>query len=1082
MLNNNSASSPRWISLLAAMLFSLSVTTLHAQTSTASITGTITDPSGGIVPGAVVTLVNKDTSAQVEGRTNESGIYLVSFLSPGSYSFSAEAPSFRRYVRDLTLVTGQVLELDIKLEVGQTSDAMTVTAETPLLQSATSDVNHLIEQAFIQNMPLESGRSGALVRLLPGVTFINEETFEPQLNFSIGGGQARSGEYRLDGGNVTLSALLTRTIEFNPPIEATQEMKVEVNGYPAEFGHSTGGVFSITSKSGTNQFHGAVYENFRNNDLDARSFFAPSVAPRKYNVFGVEVDGPIRKDKTFFMFSYEGTRRGDGNTRVYNYPSQQEIRGDFSDQAAAVINPFTHTPFPGKIIPVAQMDPVGVKLAALYTPPNVPGAGPATNNYIANTSDHTTEDSYFGKVDHVFSDRDRVSGRFIEYPSTQVTGNAIPDRAVDPNALSQSFNLINVSPSWFHTFGPTLFNEIRYTYSHRNGEFPSFEGYGVAGQVGLTGVPSTGVPEIDVTGLTALGRSNQWRYLKPQITQTLDEALTWFRGKHNIKFGGEWRRSLNRDTWGTSASGQFGFNNVATGNALAALELGWVNTANVVTGDTITRTDYLGAFVQDDWKVSSRLTLNIGLRYDLDTPRWETRNHQSGFDPTGINPVSGTPGVITYAGANGVSKYAHNWDLDNFGPRFGFAWRAPNDFLVIRGGYGLIAGPEYDISLGRALNAGFDDNRNFSSPNNGLTQAFLLSGGVPNPNFGSGPGFGAVPLGKSPIYNPGFIDQNHQNLYAHHFNFSVQRQLSGTMLLELEYLGNMAHRIGGGGTVNINEILPQLRGATQSQSLRPFPQYGNVLWYSPDWGNSTYNALNVKVEKRFSGGLNFLSTYTWSKFLDDIAAPSELAGAPAGGQQSYYARHLDKGLSGNDIRHRLTGSFVYELPVGKNKAFAIHNSILDGIIGGWSLGTIAELRSGSPFGVYEQTNKLNSFSPGQRSNIVGDPNLPTDRPRSQLVREWFNTAAFAFPGNGVLGNASKSVGTGPGFMNFDTSLLKDFRVTEKQYVQFRSQFYNVFNRPNFANPNGSRGSATFGQISGTVNGGRFIQLSLRYVF
>ena len=272
MLKSNFTSHIGWTRIGRAILPCLSLTALLAQDPTARVTGTVTDVSGAVVPGAAVTLTNMDTAAKKEGKTNENGIYSISSLSPGPYSFSVEAPSFRRYNRTLALVTGQVLQLDFKLELGSTTDTITVTTETPLVQSATSDVNHLVEQAFIQSMPLESGRSGALVRLLPGVTFINEETFEPQLNFSIAGGQARSGEYRLDGGNVTLNALLTRTIEFNPPIEATQEMKVEVNGYAAEFGHSTGGVFSITSKSGTNQYHGVVYENFRNSDMDARSF------------------------------------------------------------------------------------------------------------------------------------------------------------------------------------------------------------------------------------------------------------------------------------------------------------------------------------------------------------------------------------------------------------------------------------------------------------------------------------------------------------------------------------------------------------------------------------------------------------------------------------------------------------------------------------------------------------------------------------------------------------------------------------------------------------------------------------------
>jgi len=1064
------------------LLLSITGTALRAQSSTARITGTVNDATGAVVTGALVSVVNDETRQKVEGRTNESGIYLISFLSPGPYSFSVEAASFRRYTRALTLVTGQVLQLDIKLEVGQTTESVTVTAATPLIQPGTSSINNLIENAFIKNMPVESGRTGGLLRLLPGVAFISEETFEDHLNFSIGGGPARSGEYQLDGGNITLNTLLTRSIEFNPPVDAVQEMKVEVNGYPAEYGRSTGGVVSMTSKSGTNEFHGSAYENLRNNNFDARSFFAPSVAPRKYNVFGGSLGGPVRKDKTFFFASYEGTRRVDGRTRIYTFPLPQETRGDFSASPGTVIDPVTRAPFPGNMVPASRQDPVGAKIAALFTAPNRPGRA---NNFVANTSDYTSQEAFLGKVDHTITDRDRISGRFVEHPATQTTGSALATRALDPNALTQTYNLINVSPSWFHTFGPTLFNEARFTYSHRNGGFPSFEAYGVAGQVGLTGVPGDGVPEINVTGLTSIGRNNQRRFLKPQITSTADEALTWFKGKHNVKIGGEWRHTKNRDNWGTSQSGQFQFNDVPTGAgfALASLLLGTPNVVNVVTGDTTTRSDYLGAYIQDDWKMSSRLTLNVGLRYDLDTPRWEEQDHQSGFDPVPINPVSATPGIITFAGKNGVSKYAHDWDPNNFGPRVGFAWRAPNDFVVIRGGYGLIFGSEYDSSLGRAMNAGFADNRNYSSPDNGVTPALLLRNGVPAPIPPVlDPNYGAVSVGAPVVYNPDYIDQNHQNLYAHHFNISVQKQLTGTTLLQLEYLGNMSHRVAGPGSVNINETRPELRGATQNQRLRPFPQFGNVLWRAPDWGNSTYNALNAKVEKRFSKGMNLLATYTWSKALEDIPSGSELAGAANSGQQSYYARHLDKGLSGNDMRHRLTTSFVYELPVGKNRYFGIDNRFVNAVLGEWSLGMISEVRSGSPYSVYEQTNRLNSFSPGQRSSIASNPDLPGDRPRAQLVQQWFDINAFVFPGNGLLGNASRSPGTGPGFVNFDTSVLKDFHFAEKRYVQFRGQFYNLFNRPNFANPNGSRGNAAFGQISAVRNDGRFVQLTLRFMF
>jgi hypothetical protein len=1068
--------------LISTAVLLLVGTALRAQNPTARITGTVTDATGAVIPGALVTLVNDATSQRIEGRTEVSGIYLVSFLNPGSYTFSVEAASFRRYVRQLTLVTGQVLQLDLKLEVGQTTESVTVNAATPLLQAATSSISNLIENAFIKNMPIESGRAGGLMRLLPGVAFVSEETFEDHLNFSIGGGPGRSGEYQLDGGNITLNTLLSRSIEFNPPVDAVQEVKVEVNGYPAEYGRSTGGVVSMTTKSGTNEFHGSIHENLRNDKLDARSFFAPSVAPRRYNVFGGVLGGPVRKDKTFFFGSYEGTRRVDGRTKIYSFPSPQATRGDFTDYPGAVIDPSMRAPFPGNIVPAARQDPVGAKLAALYTAPTLPGRA---NNYIVNTSDHISQEAFLGKVDHTFSDRDRISGRFIEHPATQATGSAIPNAVVDPGVQTQTYNLINFSPSWFHTFGPTLFNEARYTYSHRNGEFPSFERFGVAGQVGLTGVPEEGVPEVNITGLTSIGRSNQRRFLKPQITHTSTEALTWFRGKHNVKIGGEWRRTLNRDTWGTSASGQYVFNEVANGAgfALASLLLGTPSIVNVVTGDTIIRSDYWAFYVQDDWKIATRLTLNFGLRYDFDTPRWETQNRQTGFDARPINPVSGTPGVVTFSGRDGRSKFSHNHDLNNIAPRFGFAWRAPNDALVIRGAYGLIFGSAYDSSLGRAMNAGFSDNRNFSSPDNGLTPALLLRNGVPIPPAAQlGPGFGAVPVGSAVILNPDFIDEGHQNLYAHHFNLSLQKQLTGATLLELQYLGNMAHRVAGAGTVNINEVRPELRGAAQNQRLRPFPQFGDVLWRSPDWGNSSYHALNVKVEKRFSKGVNLLGTYTWSKFIEDLPPGTEIAAASASGQQSYYARRLDKGLSGNDLRHRFATSFVYELPVGRNRGLDLRNPVLNGIAGGWSLGLISEVRSGSPYSVYEQTNRLNAFSPGQRSNIVSNPALPTDRPRAQLVRQYFDVNAFVFPGNGVLGNAPRSPGIGPGFANFDTSLLKDVHLNEKRYFQFRSQFYNLFNRANFANPNGSRGNPAFGQISGVRNDGRYIQFTLRFVF
>lgn len=534
------------------------------------------------------------------------------------------------------------------------------------------------------------------------------------------------------------------------------------------------------------------------------------------------------------------------------------------------------------------------------------------------------------------------------------------------------------------------------------------------------------------------------------------------------------------DTWGDSRAGSFSFNEVATGRGfgLAALLLGWTNTAAVNTGFTSARMNYFAGYIQDDWKVSPRLTLNLGLRWDMDTPRSERDNHQTGFDFYKINPVSGTPGVITYAGVDGVSVYAHRFDKNNFGPRFGFAFRPMGDRLVLRGGYGLMYGPIYDDSITRANVTGYGDTRQIQSSDNGLTPAFLLKDGVPSPPTDSlGPGYGAVKVGQAPRITPDFYDQNQRAPYAHHINFSVQRQVFGSVLVEAAWTANLSHKISG-RAINVNEIRPELRGAVQSQTLRPFPQYSNVTWRATNWGNSSYHGLNFKVEKRFRHGLNLLSNYTWSKFLDDVQSAADAAGI---GPQSYYARALDKSLSGNDIRHRWVSSAVYELPVGRGKALNLQNRALDAVVGGWSLGVISELRTGLPFGVVEQTNRLNAFSPSQRPNLVGDWRLPSGRARAEFLNQWFNTAAFAFAGDGRLGNAGRNIAIGPGSVGIDTSLLKDFHFTEVKMMQVRGEFFNLPNRPNFSNPNGTRGSAAFGTIGG-ASAGRQVQLGLRFVF
>jgi len=488
---------------------------------------------------------------------------------------------------------------------------------------------------------------------------------------------------------------------------------------------------------------------------------------------------------------------------------------------------------------------------------------------------------------------------------------------------------------------------------------------------------------------------------------------------------------------------------------------------------------YYGAFVQDDWKVTPRLTLNFGLRWEMDTPRRERNNRQNGFDEFARNPVSGTPGAMTFSGVDGRSPCAHQFDKNNLGPRFGFAWRPVGEKLVVRGGYGLTYAGLYYTAIPFVAAAGFADRRQFTSPDNGLTAALLLKDGVPQqPGEPLSPGFGAVPVGSNPRFAPQFFRQDHVSPYSHMMNFGIQRQIGSSLVAEVSWQANLSHKLGG-PDVNINETRPELRGATANQRLRPFPQYGNVMWLSPAWGNSSYHGFNARIEKRYSSGLNLLANYTWSKFIDDVEAVNELGGA---GYQSYWAHDLDKALAGNDIARRFIASSVYELPVGHGKAVPISNGFLNALVGGWSLGGIVELRSGAPYAITEQTNRLNSFSSSQRSHQLRSADLPSGRPRAELVRQWFDTTAFAFPGAGVLGNASRSPGRGPGLANVELSLLKNWRFKERAALQLRGEFFNLLNRPNFGLPNGQRGNPAFGQINSTVGDGRVVQLGLRLTY
>ncbi|MCI0352961.1 MAG: TonB-dependent receptor [Acidobacteriales bacterium] len=1061
---------------------------VYAQSQLASLTGRVTDPSAAVLPNLSVQLTNTETGERFSATTNSAGVYLFPVVKPGKYDLQVEGTGFKRYQRiGIVLETGNQTRLDFEMEVGATEDSVTVVGSAPLLQSETAAVTNIVENRTIADMPLINRRALQLVKLSGFVVPIGND----QGRAAMAGGRGAENFVSVDGGLIQNVSTDTPEPFFDPPIESLQEFNVSISNFAAELGRTGGGVIQMTTKSGTNSFHGAAYEFLRNDKFDARTFFAAGKEKLRYNLFGAAIGGPIRRNRTFFFFNYEGLRNNSETTRILNVPTLAETRGDFSGSRTVVRDPLTGEPFPGNIIPADRLDPVGLKLAALYPEPNVPGRPSRSSNFRGVQPVSQPSNTYVGRLDHAFRDQDRVYGRILASTSRNDRGPVFPIPGVD------SFNQIvvttyqNLSGTWFHNFNPTLLNEFRVTWVRRTA--PQWHGgldSGMVDQIGLTGTDPELFPRVNVEGLTPLGNPNrQFRSQSPIRSNDFIDHMTKIHGAHTFKFGFEYRMDFNVDDFRGTGGGSFSFSSRATNDALAALLLGRVDTATRQQSLPIkSRADYMAAFIQDDWKVASNFTLNLGLRWDYDQPRWEAfDNRQNSFDRAAVNPVSGTPGVVTFSGRNGLSKYAHEKDLNNFGPRLGFAWRIGNSW-VVRGGAAVTYLAAYNNNVAFDPSMGFGILGSFVSPDSGVTPAFLLRNGMPILSVPTEsdltPAFGAVKVGQSPSTSVLFLDTNRRNGYLEQFNFSIQRLLTSNILLEVGYVGRLGHKLPAPSNQTINQVPPELMGPGNAQLRRPFPQFSDVQVMLPAIGNSNYHGMNVRVEKRLSYGLHFQSNYTWSRFIDDTEARAELGGAPGTGFADFYNRRADRGLSGSNISHRFIWSSVYDLPVGKGRAWQISNRFLNGVVGGWSLGYILEMRTGPPYGVIEQTNRTNSFSDSVRPNVVGIAEISGSRSRDEQINRWFNTDAFAAPAPFTFGNAGKTSGNGPGAVTMDLSILKDFSILESHTLQFRAEMLNLANRPNFGLPATARGAANFGQIRSLAPGNqsRTIQFGLRYSF
>lgn len=1065
------------------------------QSGSGSITGVVRDQSQSPIPDAAVKIVNTQTGVVNQAAANETGAFRVNSLLPGVYQIEASAPAFDAVVqKGIILSTGQTLALDLTLQVGGQRQTVTVEANAGLTETQNSSLSQIVDHKYIENLPLPNHSANSLINLSPGVVMIDPgQGAENYPIFSVAGGRARNQMFTLDGGSIGNAVGLARPSQIaSLPLDALEEFRIISNNYAAEYGHSTGGIVSLSTRSGTNELHGSAFEYFRNSDLDARNFFSKTKPPLHLNQFGGSAGGPVRKDKTHFFVSWEQTRQASSIAVLSTVPTLAQRNGDFSRIANAIYDPLSlaggvKQPFEGNQIPANRIDPVARAASAYWPVPNRAGDANGANNYLGNTGFGLTRNIVVGKLDHAISNNDRVSARYYinDAGSSDAGSYGIP--VADPLAISTDIRIQSALGTYTHTFSPSLLNSFQVSLMNRKFvQTRGGSGEDYAQKIGLNGVSAASFPTLNVAGYALLGsqgvtNSSIARIQTPIRDLQIQDSISKFVGKHAFKAGVEYRQGYNNESNDLSSSGSLVFNRLITdrpgasntGDAYASFLVGAANSAAITRTDVIpSHAAYWAAYAQDDFRITDRLTLNLGLRWEVETPRYVTGDKQNSFDPLAINPVSGTPGVVTFSGRNGVPRTGFDGNYRNFGPRAGFAYRAPfAKDLVIRGGAGIFYGPNVSNSINTAATLGFSDNVSYVTSSADTSYVLLLANGFPaytRPSIDS-PGFGAVKVGDRPTTAVQYYERHRPSPISYQYNLDIQKLFFGNLLVETGYLGNVSHRLTA-NDLTVDQLLPSQFAAGNTQVLRPFPQFSNVTILNPPIGNSTYHAVFFKSERRFANGFSFLVHYTFSKFIDDVASGDEF-GDP-GSYMDQYNRRLDKGLSGTDVPQHLLFTALYQVPQFRN------HRVANVVAGGWQLAVNTNFQSGSVFTVFDSANSTNGFPAGTvRPNVVGDPRLSS----GSTLQHFFNTAAFVHPPNYQFGNSPRSVLRGPGSDNVDFNVAKTFKATERLHTEFRGEFFNVFNFANFDNPGHTLGNSDFGIIN-SAKAARTVQLVLRVIF
>jgi hypothetical protein len=1089
-----------------------------AQVGAAALTGTVRDESGAAVPGATVTATSLATRQSRTTVSDTDGGYAIPNLAPGTYQIRVEMNAFRPIAREgVWLATGETIRLDFQLQLGALTEAITVTADAPLLRSTTSGLGQVIDNRKIVDLPLNGRSFITFAGLAPGVALPPGSSL-PRIN----GGRPRTNEYLFDG--ISVLQPEPGQVAFFPNIDAIQEFKIETNSPAAEFGRFNGGVVNLTTKSGSNAFHGTLFEFFRNEALNARNFFAPTGPAPKFrrNQFGGVLGGPVRRNSAFFFGDYQGQRQTIGRTVISTVPTLLQRQGVFTEPIAGrvpvIYDPattaplagggFTRTPFPGNTIRPDRIDPVARALLERYPRPTSAGTA---NNFRRTDDERVDQDQFSVRLDHRFgARRDSLFGRLTGFREEFIPVTPLPDGSgVTSGTLGpQKTRAWAFASSYHRPISDRMLNELRVGDTRRRVARSAAQlDRSGSDSLAIPGLPSAAkfadtLPTFLIGGYQQLGSPmNTATDFSTSVTQIAD-TFTWLKDRHTLKMGADLRWERLNVVQPPSPTGTFTFTSLFTdlpgvtntGTPFASFLLGQVQQFSIdLQQETVRNRAHIQEyFLQDDWRAAGWLTVNAGLRYTLNFPSTEVNNQAAVFNLETEQ--------LEYLGRDGHPRAARRLHHSNLGPRLGVVAR-PSDKSVVRSGYALVWIEMAGITTP------------FTTPVFPFLQTVserTLDNIVPAFVLANGPTVEAIPLTPEAGLGQGVfaVDRDLGSGYVQQWNVSWQRQLTVDLAVEVAYVGSKITNVGVPDT-NLNQLTveqlaegnallqrvpnPYFGTIPRSSSLgdptitvaqlrKRYPRFTSVSLYRHNVGTTNYHGGYVKVERRFSDGLSALVSYTRSKLMDDASSvfdASILTGPVANFPVAdSHNRSLERDYSTGDIPHVFVTSALWDIPVGSNRRIQ-PGGALGAIVNDWTITGVLTMQSGVPIAVTQVTNN-NAFAGfgTQRPNLVGDPNLPADE---RTASRWFNTSAFATAPQFTVGSSSRNPVRGPGFRSLDLALMRRVPLHNQTSLEIRAEVFNAMNTTPFGPPNGVQGSPAFGTIA-TAGDPRVVQLALKLLF